>query len=150
MVRDLTLPWAVACLWLGSGEWDQAGDTWKDLPVRLAKDVQSKSNEVQNTRTDLRACHTLHKHWSYSAADKLRGRLLFFWGWQSEELDKCCDWNAILAGRWSERHRPIQKQIDNVFVFYPPFILATISFASVSPRGTLFPRLCALYKSELL
>ncbi|CAG03748.1 unnamed protein product [Tetraodon nigroviridis] len=27
MVGNLTLPWAVACFCLGSGEWDQAGDT---------------------------------------------------------------------------------------------------------------------------
>ena len=69
--------------WVGPGRGHMKGSRWQ-----AAKDVQSKSNEVQNTWADLRTCHTLHKHKSYSAVDKLSIRLLFPKRWQSEKLDK--------------------------------------------------------------
>lgn len=44
----------------------------KGSPCQAAKDVQSKSNEDQNSWTD-----TSHEHYDYDSVDKLSVRLLF-------------------------------------------------------------------------
>lgn len=62
-VRNLTLPWAVACFCLGSGEWDQARGHMKGSLCQAAKMF---SLSLMKTRTHEQtwehACHTLYKH----------------------------------------------------------------------------------------
>lgn len=126
--------------WVGPGRGHMKGSF-----CQAAKDVQSKSNEYQNTWTDLRTCHTLHKHYSYNTVDKLSIPLLLPKADKVRSLmSMCVPWLkscTSLPGHWSEN---TSSSKDRQIMC----LLLRIAFASVSPLGTLFPRLCA-WKSFL-
>lgn len=132
MARRLTLPRAVACFCLGSGEWDQAGDTWKDL-----WDARRTSNEDQSA---------LHEQQSYHAVDKQRRPFLLFKGWQKERLDRRVIKTQHYQDGVVELHPPLKALTQCTPPSPPPpssiFIAATLSFCPAAPQGSHFSCFC--------
>lgn len=145
MVRNVTLPWAVACFCLGSGWVGPGRGHMKGSLCQAAKDVQSKSNEDQNTWADLRTCmpHIIQA----CRATSLLTSLVFFS--RSFKVDKV---RALISrvralwlkssGAWTmERKHP---RTDKYCLFSPSFISAAIAFCSTGKLDFLYSR-CLLH-----